>query len=104
MAGDEIDAVDRQTPCLLIEVRVACNACGDRTYHSRIASNKATDRVTVAPVPFGPAIDREVANLVEAPGVPRFDDEFGICEPLIQLNMPEDRRVFDGSAISTTSQ
>src|SRR5262249_44538438 len=104
MTGDEIDAVRRQASCLLVEVRASCNAGGDRTYHPWIASDKATDRVTVVPVPLGPAIDREVANLVEATGVPRLSDEFGIGEPFIQLNMPKSRRVFEGSAISTTSQ
>ena len=104
MAGDEIEAVYRHTLCLLVEVRATCNACGGGTYHPRVASDKATDHITVAPVPFRPAIYREVANLIEASRIPRFNKEFGIGEPFIQLNMPQDRRVLDRSAISTPDQ
>jgi hypothetical protein len=78
MAGDEIDTVYWLTLCLLVEVRAPCNACSGGTYHPRVASDKAADHITVAPVPFRPAIYRKVANLIETSRILRLNKEFGI--------------------------
>src|SRR6266496_2735716 len=65
MTGDEIDTVHRHMRCCLVEIRAARHAGRYHAYHPWLASDKAADIVTIAPVPFGPAIAREAANLVE---------------------------------------
>ena len=80
---DEIDSVNRYMPCRLVEIRASCNARGDLAYHPWITPDKAADIIAVAPVPFGPTITREAADLIEASGIPRLSNQFGISEHLI---------------------
>ena len=91
-------------PCRLVEIRASCNARGDLAYHPWITPDKAADIIAVAPVPFGPTITREAADLIEASSIPRLTYDFCLGEHVIQLDMPQDRRVGQGFAISTTGQ
>src|SRR5579859_2604579 len=104
MTGDKIDAIDRQTPGFLVEICISRYAGGHCAHHSGIAPDEAADDVAIASVPFRPSIDGEVTHLIEAGRIPGLHNEFGISKSFIQLNMPEDRRILDRPAISTTGQ
>src|SRR5205085_1478391 len=80
VAGNEIDAIQWQTPSRLVEIRTPRYTGSDRANHSWISSDEAAHMVTIAPVPFGPAIARKTAYLIETHSIPGFNDEFCIGE------------------------
>ena len=77
VAGDEINAADRQAALMFVQIATAANARGDFRNQTRIAAHKAADNVPVTAVPFAPAVTRKTADLVQAGRVPGFGDQLG---------------------------
>jgi len=60
----------------LVEIRAASYARGYHTDHSWITPDKTSYIVAVAPIPFGPAIARKVADLIETSSIPGLGNQF----------------------------
>src|SRR5260370_31092084 len=84
VTGDEIDAIDRHAPLILVEIRAARDPRGHSADQPRVAFDKATDIVAEAPVPFRPAFPGKVPDLVKATGIPRLGNNFCIGKNFIQ--------------------
>ena len=84
MTGDEIDAIDRHAPLILVEIRAARDPRGYSADQPRVAFDKAADIVAEAPVPFCPAFPGKVPDLVKATGIPGLSDNFRIGKNFIQ--------------------
>ena len=85
VAGDEVDAVDGQAAVGAVEVAAARDPGRDLAEQAAVAAHEAAHRVAVAAVPLGPAKAGEVADLVEAGGVPGLGDD-AACGPAISEN------------------
>src|SRR5436305_3235643 len=83
VTGDEIDAVDRHAPLILVEIRAARDPRGNGADQPRVTFDKAAHIVAEAPVPFRPAFPGKVADLVKATGIPRLSDNFCIGKNFI---------------------
>ncbi|OPY61476.1 MAG: hypothetical protein A4E62_03082 [Syntrophorhabdus sp. PtaU1.Bin002] len=88
MAGYEIDTVYRKSVVRLIEVAAACETCRDFPYQTGVASDKAPHHISVPAVPLGPAISREIPNLVETACIPCLCDKPGVAEDVGEFDMP----------------
>src|ERR1700722_9607015 len=93
MAGNEVDAVDRQMAAALIDVGAPGDARCYRAHKSGIAFHKAPNIIAVPPVPFRPAITRKVTDLVCARCVPGFSDYLGVRQHVGQLDRPDYGRI-----------
>src|ERR1700719_4081971 len=93
MAGNEVDAVDRQMAAPLIDVGAPGDARRYRAHKSGIAFHKAPNIIAVPPVPLGPAITRKVTDLVCARCIPGFSDDLGVRQHVGQLDRPDYGRI-----------
>src|SRR2546422_27482 len=92
VAGDEIDAVDRKAPGVLVNVGASGDAGCHQAHHAPVAADESPRAVAVHAVPLRPAEAREVADLVQARGVPSLSDDLAVGQLLGQLDVPEHRR------------
>src|SRR2546429_829316 len=95
MRGDEINTINRQFTCGLIDV---CTTGDDIGYPAHetfpfdvttITFHKAAHDIPVMPVPLAPAIAREETHFVESGCVPCLSNHFGIDERVGQFNLPD---------------
>src|SRR5450755_4586662 len=92
MAGDEVDAHVRVAPVVFVDIAAAGQAVGKLRSPPSVATPKAANRVSVAPVPLGPA-NRKVAHLVTSgANVPRLGDHFDLTQRRVLLNEHEEAR------------
>ena len=69
-----------------------------------VAAHEAPHVVAKAAVPLRPARARELADLVEAAGVPRLGDHLRVGELLGELDVPDDRRELHRRAVAAAVQ
>ena len=99
MAGDEVDAVDRQAVVGLIEVAAARDAAGHLADEAAVAPDEAPHAVAIAAVPLHPAVTGKGPDLVETGGVPGLGDDLGVGQNVGKLDAPEQGRIVQGLAI-----
>src|SRR5207244_3404470 len=68
MGGHEVDAVLGRLPTGLIDIRAPAKPRGDRARHPRVALDEPPDVISIAAIPFGPAIARKVTDLIQTSG------------------------------------
>ena len=94
----------RRLAARLIDVGAAGEPCGDDPSHPRVPLDESPDVVSIAAVPLGPAVAREVSHLIQAGRIPRLGDELRAGERLLELDLPDDRRVDERRAVLAARQ
>ena len=72
--------------------------------HALVALDEAPDVVAEAAVPLRPAEAGEVADLVQPAGVPGLGDDLGVGQLVVELDVPEDRRIVHRVAVRAARQ
>ena len=93
VAGDEVDALRRLARARAVQVGAAEQAVGQPRDGAVVAAHEGTHVVAEVAVPLLPAVADEVADLVQAGGVPRLGDQLGAGEHGVGLDVPQHRRV-----------
>ncbi|OPY71812.1 MAG: hypothetical protein A4E63_01406 [Syntrophorhabdus sp. PtaU1.Bin050] len=104
VARYEIDAVYRKPAFRFIEVAAACDPCCDFPDQTRVAPDKAPHHISVPAVPLGPAVSREIPDLIETACIPCFCDKSGVAEDVGEFDMPGHGCVLERFPIVTSCE
>src|SRR5690606_12969706 len=93
MARDEIDALLRIEPLVLVYIRTADQPIGQGMSQTLVTLDKGAHVVAEPAVPLLPTVANKLTDLVQAPGVPRLGDEFDVRQDRIGFDVQENGRI-----------
>ena len=102
VAGDEVNAVDRQSSVISLEIATAANASGDFADNAAVAAHESADHVAVTAVPFGPGESGKRSNVVKPAGVSGFSNKRESSERPREFDIPRQRRLRQRGAVFCT--
>ena len=88
---NEIDTVTGQSLFTPIEVTAPHQSRGNLPNNPFFAPDKTTDYITVHAIPFSPAVPWISYYLVKPCSIPRFCNDFRVCQGLRKFNEPRSR-------------